>query len=187
VVIAQSSVGRKDATRLRIEQMEAERQERRRAMQERRNQKLAEEERQRALGNGDVDVDFVGLVQEWRDSREIEGVSLDSSMEEEHKICICVRKRPVSDKERQKKDHDSITCLHPTVTVHAAKLKVDGITKYLDHSSFQFDYAFDETVSTDQVYLHSTMPLIDFVCTGSGGRATVFAYGQTGSGSKFQR
>lgn len=29
------------------------------------------------------------------------------------------------------------------------------------------------------------MPLIDFVCSGTGGRATVFAYGQTGSGKTY--
>ena len=28
-------------------------------------------------------------------------------------------------------------------------------------------------------------PLIDFICAGTGGRATVFAYGQTGSGKTY--
>ena len=79
----------------------------------------------------------------------------------------------------------SVTCLHPAVWVHSAKLRVDGITKYLDHSSFAFDHAFDESTSTEEIYSHCTMPLIDFVCAGGGGRATVFAYGQTGSGKTF--
>ena len=34
-------------------------------------------------------------------------------------------------------------------------------------------------------YKYSAMPLIDFVCSGKGGRATVFAYGQTGSGKYY--
>lgn len=57
--------------------------------------------------------------------------------------------------------------------------------KYLDHSSFKFDHAFDETVPFDEVYLYAAMPLIDFVCNGMGGRATVFPNGQTGSGRTF--
>jgi hypothetical protein len=29
------------------------------------------------------------------------------------KICICVRKRPISAKEIKKNDYDSVTCIHP--------------------------------------------------------------------------
>jgi kinesin family protein 2/24 len=159
--------------------MEAEREERRRAMQERKQTRKDEETRIRLNGNTG-DVDFVGLVQAFRDAHAAEAQNHEEYVD--NKICICVRKRPMSEKERQKKDHDSITCYHPHVWVHNAKLKVDGITKYLDHSSFKFDHAFDETLTNEQVYLHSTMPLIDFICAGTGGRATVFAYGQTGSG-----
>lgn len=91
-----------------------------------------------------------------------------------------MRKRPISDKERRRKDHDSVSCLHPVVWVHSAKLRVDGITKYLDHNSFCFDYGFGENSSTEDVYRHAAMPLVEFLCCGKGGRATVFAYGQTG-------
>jgi len=173
--------GRKDATRLRIEKMEAGREQRRRAMQERKQTRKDEEERQRAIGNPG-DVDFIGLVQAWRDEHSNQVQDHATNTSTVPKICICVRKRPISDKERAKKDHDSITCFHPLVTVHNAKLKVDGITKYIDHTTFKFDHAFDETVTNQEVYEYSTMPLIDFVCDGSGGRGTVFAYGQTGSG-----
>lgn len=98
---------------------------------------------------------------------------------------MVVRKRPVSDKERANKDHDSVTCLNPVVWVHNCKLKVDGISKYLDHSSFCFDFGFDDGCSTNDVYRHSTFPLVKFFCSGKGGRATVFAYGQTGSGKTY--
>jgi kinesin family protein 2/24 len=96
-----------------------------------------------------------------------------------------VRKRPISDKERANKDHDSVTCLNPVVWVHNCKFKVDGISKYLDHSSFCFDYGFDDGCTTNDVYKHSTLPLVKFFCNGKGGRATVFAYGQTGSGKTY--
>lgn len=44
-----------------------------------------------------------------------------------------------------------MSCFNPEVTVHDCKLRVDGISKYLDSSSFRFDYAFGEEVSTDVV------------------------------------
>jgi kinesin family protein 2/24 len=75
-----------------------------------------------------------------------------------------------------------VTVLHPTATVHSAKLRVDGIQKYLDHNSFRFDHSFDEDATTEEVYQYSAKPLVNFVCGGNGVRATVFAYGQTGSG-----
>lgn len=170
----------KDQTRLRIEKMEAEREERRRLMLERKQERAEEEQRLIAAGNPG-DVDFIGLVRKWREDHGNTAEPYDSQTRHP-KICICVRKRPVSDKERKRRDHDSITCLHPTVWVHSAKLRVDGISKYLDHTSFCFDYSFDESSSTEDVYKHTTLPLVDFVCEGNGGRATVFAYGQTGSG-----
>jgi len=168
---------------MRIEKMEAERQERRRAMQERKQTKRVEEKRQRAMGNPG-DIDFIGLVQTWRETHETQARG-HATASQVPKICICVRKRPISAKELEKKDHDSITCYHPHVTVHNAKFKVDGITKYLDHTTLRFDHAFDETMNNDVIYEHSTKSLIDFICEGTGGRATVFAYGQTGSGKTY--
>ncbi len=125
------------------------------------------------------------MVREWRATHADQALSLDACQTSPPKICICVRKRPISDKERNKNDHDSVTCLNPEVWIHSAKLRVDGITKYLDHTSFQFDYTFNEDNTTEDVYNYTTLPLIDFVCSGHGGRATVFAYGQTGSGKTY--
>ena len=149
---------------------------------QRKKERAQEEKRNIAAGNPG-DVDFIGMVRQWR--REHANKARPHESGEPPRICICVRKRPISDKERSKNDHDSVTCLNPEVWIHGAKLRVDGITKYLDHNSFKFDQAFDENASTDQVYKHTAMPLIDFVCEGSGGRATVFAYGQTGSGKTY--
>ena len=85
-------------------------------------------------------------------------------------------------------EHDSVTIYHPTATVHSARLRVDGISKYCDHTTFVFDHAFDELSSTEAVYLHVAKPLVNYVCEGGGGgvvpRGTVFAYGQTGSGKR---
>ena len=159
--------------------MEAEREERRKAMVERKQARVAEEQRNIAEGNPG-DVDFIGMVRKWR--AEHAHTARVHNAQEPPRICIAVRKRPVTTKEREKNDHDSITCLNPVVWIHSAKLRVDGITKYLDHASFVFDHSFDETESNETVYKHTTMPLLDFCVTGNGGRATVFAFGQTGSG-----
>jgi kinesin family protein 2/24 len=151
----------------------------------RKQERAAEDQRNKAAGKPG-DVDFVALVRKWREAHARDAQPRETTAEQEHpRICICVRKRPVFEKERQKNDHDCVTCLHPDVWVHHSKLRVDGITKYLDHNSFRFDHAFDENVTTEEVYRYSTMPLIEFVANGTGGRATVFAYGQTGSGKTF--
>jgi len=172
----------KDATRIKIEKMEEEREERRKAMQERKLERVQEATRQKAAGiTGDVD--FNTIIAKWREEHAME--ANPHSADGEARIVICVRKRPISEKEVTRKDHDCVTCLHPVVWVHASKLRVDGISKYLDHSSFSLDHAFDELVTTQEVYEYSTLPLLEFTLLGTGGRATVFAYGQTGSGKTY--
>ena len=143
-------------------------------------EKAAEEQRNRDNGvSGDVD--FMRMIKLYREkSTPDEVVHLPSS---DSKICICVRKRPISSKEIAKDDNDCITCTNPLIIVHDCKLKVDGISKYLDNSIFEFDHTFHEDNSTDNIYDCSVQPLVDFVV--NGGRATVFAYGQTGSGKTF--
>jgi kinesin family protein 2/24 len=76
-----------------------------------------------------------------------------------------------------------VTCLNPVVTVHGSKLKVDGISKYLDNTSYEVDHSFDEDSTTEQIYKYSVQSLVPFVV--NGGRATCFAYGQTGSGKTY--
>ena len=152
-------------------------------MKQRKKARAEEEQRNIAAGNPG-DIDFIGMVREWR--KENANTAVPHAADKSHpRICICVRKRPISDKEREKNDHDSVTCLNPNVWIHSAKMHVDGITKQMDHTSYKFDHAFDETVPTDEVYQYTAMPLIDFVCEGTGGRATVFAFGQTGSGKTY--
>jgi len=172
----------KDATRARILKMEAEREERRKAIQQAKQAKKLEQAANIAAGNPG-DVDFIGLVRQWRAENARQSRPHQTA---DSKICVCVRKRPFSDKERERLDHDSVTCVHPHhVWIHSAKFRVDGITKYLTHNSFKLDYAFDESIPTEKVYLHTCMPLVDFMMEGKGGRATVFCYGQTGSGKTY--
>jgi len=181
-----------DQTRLRIEAMEAQRALRRNQIKQARVDRAAEEQRNISAGNPG-DVDFIGLVQQWREDhagiarphRHAADIFTTMGSHKNDNICVCVRKRPLNDKERKKKEHDAVTVLHPTATVHTSKLRVDGIQKYLDHNSFRFDHSFDEDATTEQVYQFTAKPLVSYVCGGKGARATVFAYGQTGSGKTF--
>jgi len=59
-------------------------------------------------------------------------------------ICICVRKRPLFDREYQNGEIDSVSASNPKVVVHQPKYKVDGITKYINDSNFEFDNTFNE-------------------------------------------
>eukprot|EP01031_Cornospumella_fuschlensis_P047092 gene47092-57676_t len=163
-----------------IQRLQRERDERRRLQQLAKQERAAEEQRNREAGTPG-DVDFQRMIRYYREK--------DAPKEQAHyqpgemKICICVRKRPISSKEIKKNDYDSVTCLNPIVIVHDCKLKVDGISKYLDNTSFEFDHTFHEDDNTDDIYAYAVQPLVDFVL--SGGRGTVFAYGQTGSGKTY--
>ena len=156
----------------------------------------AEDERRNIAVGNPGDVDFIGLVDQWREDHAARPHDYNNYIIEERgvvksgadKICVCVRKRGLNAKEILRMEHDSVTILHPTATVHSARLRVDGISKYCDHNTFVFDHAFDEMSSTEAVYLHVAKPLVSYVCQGGGGivpRGTVFAYGQTGSGKTY--
>ncbi|KDO32646.1 hypothetical protein SPRG_02347 [Saprolegnia parasitica CBS 223.65] len=163
-----------------IAEIEKNREDRRKAMalvKKEREQESLNNERNGTPG----DVDFQRMIKQFREQDHQE---LSHTSKGEMKITICVRKRPVNKREIRVRDYDCITCWHPKVIIHDCKLKVDGITKYLDSNAFAFDHSFDEHTSNATVYKYTAQPLIQFVFN-EGGRATVFAYGQTGSGKTF--
>ena len=101
----------------------------------------------------------------------------------EMNICICVRKRPLFDKEFQLGEIDSCSASNPRVVVHEPKIKVDGITKYVQDTSFKFDNTFNENENSQDMYQFSIRDLIPSIF--EHGIVTCFAYGQTGSGKTF--
>ncbi|XP_077457460.1 kinesin-like protein KIF2A isoform X1 [Stigmatopora argus] len=103
-----------------------------------------------------------------------------SDLIEEHRICVCVRKRPLNKKELTMKDLDVITIpSKDVVMVHEPKQKVD-LTRFLENQTFRFDYAFDDATTNEMVYRFTARPLVETIF--ERGMATCFAYGQTGSG-----
>ncbi|XP_027603021.2 kinesin-like protein KIF2C isoform X1 [Pipra filicauda] len=123
--------------------------------------------------------EFARMIKEFRATLNCQPISVDDPIEE-HRICVCVRKRPLNRQELQKKECDVVTVPSKCVLmVHEPKQKVD-LTKYLDTQTFRFDFSFDETSSNEMVYRFTARPLVETIF--EGGKATCFAYGQTGSG-----
>ncbi|KAH9252945.1 hypothetical protein BASA81_009101 [Batrachochytrium salamandrivorans] len=179
---------RVDKTREAIIQLERERQERRVVAAE--SKKKRSQDAQSLYDKGKIgDSDFVAMIERFRDHFPAADQADASSpsaanMFQNNKINVAVRKRPTSEREIYLQDHDSVTCSDPLVYVHSCKLKVDGITKVLENTRFEFDFAFDSEVSNEEIYQQTTLPLVKWAVT-ERGRSTVFAYGQTGSGKTF--
>ena len=129
-----------------------------------------------------LDYDFDFLIQQKK--REIEYESpLPHSTSEGAKIYVCVRKRPIFEKEIQNGEIDCISAINPKVCIYDCKLKIDGYTKYIDMNDFYFDNVFNENENTDLLFSCSVKPSLDILL--KGGVVTCFAYGQTGSGKTY--
>ncbi|KAM6305471.1 kinesin-like protein KIF2C [Aegotheles albertisi] len=123
--------------------------------------------------------EFARMIKEFRATLHCQPLSLSDPIEE-HRICVCVRKRPLNKLELLKKECDVITVPSKDVLlVHEPKQKVD-LTKYLETQTFRFDFSFDESSPNEMVYRFTARPLVETIF--EGGKATCFAYGQTGSG-----
>lgn len=99
------------------------------------------------------------------------------------KIFVVVRKRPISKKEITNGEVDCVSTLNPKIYVHECKIRVDGITKYIEDHEFFFDNSFSDRETTEDVYSYTISPTINLIL--SKGIVTCFAYGQTGSGKTY--
>ena len=95
-----------------------------------------------------ADSDFARMIAAWRAGA---GAPRPHAPPGESSIVVAVRKRPLAGAGAGATHFDAVTCLNPRVVVHAPKLRLDGISKYLDNQAFAFDHAFDETASTAEV------------------------------------
>lgn len=170
---AVNSVRRKSCIVKEMEKMKNKREEKRAQISEMRTKRAQE------YDNSFPNWEFARMIKEFRATLDCHPLTMTDPIEE-HRICVCVRKRPLNKQELAKKEIDVISipskCL---LFVHEPKLKVD-LTKYLENQSFCFDFAFDETASNEVIYRFTARPLVHTIF--QGGKATCFAYGQTGSG-----
>lgn len=98
------------------------------------------------------------------------------------RIRVCVRKRPLNEKEATAGHQDVLETNNSqnSIAVLEDRVKLDGISKFTDRHEFHFDQIFDVQVDNYQIYDSCIKGLVNNVL--DGGKATCFAYGQTGSG-----
>lgn len=131
------------------------------------------------LEQGNPCWEFAQMITEYRNGLDFKPLRENDPVIE-NQITVCVRKRPLNDKEDRRKEVDVMTVnTRNQLIVHEPRQKVD-LTKYLENQHFRFDYVFDETCTNDIVYKFTAKPLVKTIF--EGGMATCFAYGQTGSG-----
>jgi kinesin family protein 2/24 len=98
------------------------------------------------------------------------------------RIKVVCRKRPLSKRETSGRHQDVVSVEETVVTVREPKTKVD-LTRYTEEHVFNFDDAFDEYSTNQDLYDRAVKPLISGLFENL--RGTCFAYGQTGSGKTF--
>ena len=129
-----------------------------------------------------LDYDFDYLIQQKK--AQVDNLEPHPhSTSEGQKIYVCVRKRPIFNKEIQNGEIDCVSAINPKVCIYDCKLKIDGYTKYIDTNDFYFDNVFNENEDTNLLFECSVKPSLDILL--KGGVVTCFAYGQTGSGKTF--
>ena len=177
----------KSAVAQRMEEMAAQREERRRSMEAYKEQRALDAVAAEEFGGIDS-LEFLKKIEEWRKKRGLGGspIQFDNPhiWSAEHctsAIRVCVRKRPMLQVEHDRLDFDVVSTEqdHYTVTVHEPKVRVD-LSKAVENVQFTFDACFHETDGNETVYAAALAPLVPHVF--GGGNATIFAFGQTGSG-----
>lgn len=169
----------KDKVVNQIEMIKLKRENRRAQLNKLRKEKALKEAQNEALGKFG-DVEFLQMIER----KKFKQVLLHPHKSSRNlRLCVCVRKRPIFSREEEAGENDSVSCANPQIKVFESKLRVDGITKYVDEHVFTFDNTFGERESTEDVFRFALEPTLDLVF--GQGMVTIFAYGQTSSGKTF--
>ncbi|OQR91252.1 sporangia-induced kinesin [Thraustotheca clavata] len=163
-----------------LAEIQRKREERRTLQAQEKNRKDAELKEH----GDDTGYKFRRLIKAFRDTLPPRNSKQIVPVQSSSKLCVYVRKRPLSKKELAAKGYDVITCLQAKELIcHEPKFKVD-MSESLENHQFSFDGVFHETEDNDMVYKLSVGPWIPSLVQGNG-ILTVFAYGQTGSGKTY--
>jgi len=128
------------------------------------------------------------LIEQFRtnfyNNIEDESESSYREMEDDSSIKICVRKRPLNEKEKSLNTFDIITTKtgrypNSQLYLHEPKTSV-SMSKTIENHEFYFDHVYDEYSTNKMIYMDIAEPLVENFF--DGGKVTFFAYGQTGSG-----
>ncbi|NXA78491.1 KIF2A protein, partial [Thryothorus ludovicianus] len=130
-------------------------------LQEKREKRRLQQQELREKRAQDVDAtnpnyEIMCMIRDFRGNLDYRPLTTADPIDE-HRICVCVRKRPLNKKETLMKDLDVITIpSKDVVMVHEPKQKVD-LTRYLENQTFRFDYAFDDMAPNEMVYRYVYM------------------------------
>jgi kinesin family protein 2/24 len=170
---------RRDSGLKAINKIQQQRDERRAEMNKKRQEKMAKEIENEALGRMG-DVEFEGMID--KEKFRVEALA-PHAYSQDLKLTVCVRKRPIFQKELMDGEIDCVSVANPEIKIFGAKFKVDGITKCVEANHFAFDNTFGENEGTEVIYEHALQNVIGDIF--ANGFVTLFAYGQTGSGKTF--
>jgi len=162
-----------------MERLKQRREDRKKKLEEKNEAKV---EASNDVGVTKVDADYENLILQKKQSIDYRHTQ-KHTRSDNSKIFVCVRKRPISTKELQAGEIDCVSSLNPRLLIHECKIKIDGITKYIEDHEFYFDNVFSEKEATEDLYTFSVEPTISLIM--NRGIVTCFAYGQTGSGKTY--
>ncbi|KAL4449059.1 hypothetical protein ABPG74_021051 [Tetrahymena malaccensis] len=113
---------------------------------------------------------------------------IDQLKNGQNNILVAIRCRPLNQREIERSEYEVVRILDERVVVlidpYYEQNQNDVLRKNRNKEmQFAFDYAFDETISQNEIYEKTSNFLLDGVIEGF--NATVFAYGATGAGKTY--
>ena len=170
-------VGAKSDCVKRIEEMQRQRDARRKAAAEAKVRRAGEVAAAKDVG-GIESVEFLQMIREYRQKHGVPdrpqpwaGEHIWS--EPSGAIRVCVRKRPMAEAELRRHDFDVVSTEgHDALAVHEPRTRVD-MGKAVDTHRFRFDAIFNERDGNGAIHAAAVAPLLPHVL--DGGHATVFA------------
>ncbi|XP_078741838.1 kinesin-like protein KIF2A, partial [Lampetra fluviatilis] len=120
--------------------------------QRRAQQQQLRERRAQVVDTSLPNWEFAEMISNFRSSLDFSSLVNDTEPVEDHRICVCVRKRPLNKKELSQREIDVVSVVsRDTAVVHEPRVKVD-LSKMLENQRFRFDVVFNEYASNQSVY-----------------------------------
>ena len=105
----------------------------------------------KSIDPGNPNWQFLCMVRDYRAQIDYRPLQFNDLVAD-NRISVCIRKRPLSRAEVNRKEIEVVTIPNKDhLVVHQPQVKVD-LTKYLENQKFRFDYTFDENTSNEMVY-----------------------------------
>ncbi|KAG1689476.1 hypothetical protein DVH05_002145 [Phytophthora capsici] len=107
---------------------------------------------------------------------------MDASPAEAENIAVCIRVRPLNERETRSNDQSALTCV-PALNVISLTDSETGAPLTGKGNVFQYDQIFDASSDSHDIYERVARRIVRSTLSGING--TIFAYGQTSSGKTY--